>query len=67
MFLIVPFNLFQEFTVGCFCAERGHIYHELHHLDFEWKKDCIEKVMSVYLGQADSLFFTNHLHRVRKV
>lgn len=42
-----PFNLFQKFTVGCYCAERGHIYHDLHHHDVRLKEECIEKVTSI--------------------
>ncbi|XP_078347461.1 uncharacterized protein LOC144632653 isoform X2 [Oculina patagonica] len=37
----------KEFSVGCFCADRGSIYHELHHLDIELEDNCIQKISEV--------------------
>jgi len=34
----------MEFSVGCFCAERGSLYHDLHHHNSQLKQSCAEKV-----------------------
>lgn len=42
-FFLVSF-LFKEFSVGCFCAERGSLYHDLHQHHFHLTQSCKEKV-----------------------
>nr|XP_058950446.1 coiled-coil domain-containing protein 82-like [Pocillopora verrucosa] len=37
----------KEFQVGCFCAERGSLYHELHHYKQHLKESCSEKINKV--------------------
>lgn len=37
----------EMFKVGCFCAERGLLYHELHHWRQQLKESCSEKIKKV--------------------
>lgn len=37
----------KEFKVGCYCADRGFLYHDLHHCKQQLTESCSEKVNEV--------------------
>ena len=42
----VSLVLFQEFRIGCFCADRASIYHRIqHYVSVELNQSCKEKVV----------------------
>ena len=44
IYIYICILLLKEFKVGCYCADRGFLYHDLHHCKQQLTESCSEKV-----------------------